>query len=122
MEYHLEVDSENKRVKVTVLCLLNQGLRKEILLAVANQLRANDYSRALIDVTAAIFNPDESMVGALDLTSFMHSIGISPQVKLAFVYADAEEHRKYFESVSQLDGFTLRYFTSADEAAAWLRE
>ena len=61
------------------------------------------------------------MVGALDQTNFMRSIGIQPHVKLAFIYSEAENHRKYFENVAQSDGFNIQYFKTLTEAEAWLK-
>jgi len=62
------------------------------------------------------------MSGALELTNFMRSIAIKPHVKLAFIYSEAESHRKYFENVAQFNGFNIQYFKSYNEAAAWLKQ
>jgi len=121
MNYDIEIDSKNKIIKVKATCLLNQDVRKEILLAVAGQLGISYFSRVIIDLTESTFNPDEMMVGAIELTNFMRSIGIKSHVKFAFIYSEAESHRKYFENVAQLDGFNLRYFRSFNEALEWLK-
>jgi len=110
MNYDIELDSKNQTIKVKVTCLLNQDIRKEILLAVASQIGISVFPRVLIDLTESTFNPDESMVGAMDLTNFMRSIDIMPHVKFAFIYSEAESHRKYFENVAQYGGFNLQYF------------
>lgn len=122
MNYDLELDSKNNIVKAKVHCLLNQDIRKEILLAITSQLEISNYSKVIIDLTHSTFNPAESMVGALDLTNYMRSIGMKPHVKLAFIYSEAESHRKYFENVAQAIGFNLQYFKSFNEATAWLNE
>lgn len=122
MNYKSEFDSENEIINVKVNCLLDQGVRKEILLAVASQLLVSGFSRVIIDLTESTFNPDEPMVGAFDLTNFMRSIGIKQNVRLAFIYSEAEKHRKYFENVAQSDGFNLQYFKSLNKAIEWLRQ
>ena len=121
MNYNIELDSKNQTIKVKVTCLLNQDIRKEILLAVTSQLDMSGFSRVIIDLTESTFNPGESMVGALDLTNFMRSIGIKPHIKFAFIYSEAESHRKYFENVAQSDGFNLQYFKNFNDAEAWLK-
>lgn len=120
MNYDLEIDQEQQTISVHVHCLLDQEIRKEILLVIASQVNLTHFSRVIIDLTKSSFNPAEPITGALDLTSFMRAIGIPPHVKLAFLYADSERHRKYFENAAQCDGFNLRYFKNLDEAMAWL--
>lgn len=120
MNFHIEPDQNNQIIQVKVTCLLNQGIRKEILLAIADQLKASEISRVIIDLTESTFNQKEEMVGALDLVNYMRSIGIQPHVKLAFIYSDAERHRKYFEDVAQLDGFNIRYFKTHSQVEEWL--
>lgn len=122
MNYALELDSKYKTIKVKVTCLLNQNVRKEILLAVASQLEVSGFSKVIIDLTESTFNPAEPMVGALDLTNYIRSIGIKAHVKFAFIYSEAESHRKYFENVAQLGGFNIKYFKSLNEATTWLKE
>ena len=122
MNYDIELDSKNKTIKIKVTCLLNQDVRKEILLTVASQLGIRGFSKVIIDLTGSTFNPDEPMVGALDLTIYMRNIGIKPHVKFAFIYSEAENHRKYFENVAQSNGFNIRYFTSLNEATTWLNQ
>ncbi len=73
------------------------------------------------ELTQSTFNPNEMMVSALELTRFMGKIGINPNVKFAFIYSDAETHRKYFEKVAQNDGYNLKYFKSQTEATKWLK-
>ncbi|MCB2183044.1 MAG: hypothetical protein KQH63_13500 [Desulfobulbaceae bacterium] len=121
MDFDLEIDSKYKIIKVKASCLLNQELRKEILSAIAGHLKINNFSRVIIDLTESTFNPAEPMIGALDLTNYMRIIGIQSHVKLAFIYAEAENHRQYFENVAQLEGFNIRYFKSNKEALAWLQ-
>ena len=120
MNYSLEISSDSQTITVKVTCLLNQDIRKEILLDIACQLARNDLSKVIIDLTESTFNPDEPMVGAMDLTDYMRSIGIGPDARFAFVYSEAESHRKYFEHIAQLDGFNIRYFKDMDAAVAWL--
>ncbi len=120
MDYSLEADSQQQTIKVKVSGLLNQQIRKEILSAVANQLIITQFSRVIVDLTKSSFNPAEPITGALDLTNYMRILGIQPHVKFAFVYLDSESHRKYFETVAQIDGFNLRYFKNYAEATAWL--
>ncbi len=50
----------------------------------------------------------------------MSDVGLSPDAKLAFIYLDAETHRKTFEKISQKIGYQLRYFKDIDDAYNWL--
>lgn len=120
MKYDLELDSKCKTVKVKVTCLLNQEVRKEILLAVVSQLGLVNFSKVLIDLRESRFDPNEPMAGAFELTNFMRSVGIKPHVKFAFIYSEAERHRKYFENVAQCDGLNFKYFKSVHDAKVWL--
>jgi hypothetical protein len=91
------------------------------LTAVADQLEKTDFSKVLIDLTESTFDPAEKMTGALDLLNFMRSLGIKPEVKLAFTYSDGEHYRKYFEQLArEFDGRNLKYFKSLDNAHEWL--
>ena len=62
------------------------------------------------------------MTGAIDLANDMRTLGILPHIKFAFIYSEAESHRKYFEKVAQFDGFNLKYFKSLNEATSWLKK
>lgn len=120
MKYDLKIDSKCKTVKVKVTCLLNQEVRKEILFAVVSQLGMVNFSKVLIDLRESRFDPTEPMAGAIELTNFMRFIGIKPHVKFAFIYSEAESHRKYFENVAQCDGLNFKYFKSINDAEVWL--
>ena len=120
MNYTIELNQKNKTIEVKAACLLDQGIRKKILLAVSRRLETSGFSRVLIDLTESTFNPSEMMTGALELTDYLRSIGIKPHVKFAFIYSDAESHRKYFENVAQSFGFNIQYFKRRNEAIAWL--
>ncbi len=66
--------------------------------------------RGILNFCNIRVNPKEPMAGALELTNYMRGISIKLNVKFAFIYSEAESHRKYFESVAQTDGFNLKYF------------
>jgi len=120
MNIDIQLDTKNSLIRLKATGLLSQDARKGILLAVAEQLRRSDLSRVVVDLTETHFDPDEMMVGALELTKFMQSIGIKPEAKIAFIYSEAESHRKHFENVAQLGGFTIKYHKSFEEALRWL--
>lgn len=120
MNFSIEHDDGQKRINVSVNCLLTQDIRKEILLAVAGVLKISNLSKVLLDVREAIFDPAEPMLNALALVDYMRMVGIRPNVKFAFLYKDAERHRNYFAQVAQSVGFCIRYFKSIDDAVAWL--
>ena len=122
MDYKIKVNEEDRRLEVKVTCLLNQEIRKEILNKVSTQLKVNNFYRVLIDLIDSQFNLDQPMVGALELSNYMKTIGIPANAKFAFVYSEAEAHRKYFENVAQICGFNIRYFKSLDQALTWLME
>ena len=120
MNFTVEIDHEQRLIKVHATGLLNQRIRKEILLSVSSHQQISRYPKVLIDLTEAAFDPAEPMVGALELTSYLRTIGIGPQVRLAFLYQDAEEHRKYFERVAASEGYSICYCRSLSEAMDWL--
>lgn len=120
MEFHIEPDPEKRMIRVRANGLLTQKVRKEILIAVAGHLKMMHFSKVIIDLTASTFQADEPMIGALELTTFLNKIGIGHNIKLAFLYRDAESHRKFFEQIAQSAGYNLRYFKSAVEAETWL--
>lgn len=121
MNYKIELDPTNKIIKVNIFCELSQNIRKQILLSVVEQIDLTGFKKILIDTRRSKFDQDELMTGAVDLTNFFKTIGISPKVKFAFIYSEAERHRKYFENIAQLGGFNLRYFRAVGEALEWLK-
>ena len=121
MNFDLHIDSKSQSVLVKVAGLLDQGVRKEILLSIASLLRMHNLSSVIVDLTESAFDPAEPMVGALDLAKYMKAMGIRPDVKFAFIYSEADEHRRYFETVAQSEGFNLKYFKNLDDANAWLK-
>lgn len=121
MDISTEIDKKNQVIVVRAACLLDQNIRKNILYTIALHIKELNYRKVLIDLTESSFRDDEPMAGALELTSFMTSIGIPGQAKLAFVFSEAEEHRKYFEGVAQTSGFNIRYFRHIEQAHDWLK-
>lgn len=122
MDYSICNDSDKQIINIKVTCLLNQDIRKKILAEIVHLVYSSGFQRVLIDLTESSFNEDEPMTGALELTTHMMTIGISPQTKIAFIFSEAEYHRKYFESVASTTGFNLRYFRDQDAARNWLNQ
>jgi len=122
MNFTIENDQNDQTIKVKATCQLNQVIRKEILLAIASKLKELDYSRALIDLTETSFDYYVPTTGASELVAYMLSIGIPSHAKLAFIYSEAESHRKHYENVSQNAGYNVRYFKNLNDAKAWLKE
>ena len=122
MNFTLEIDQNERTIRVKATCQLNQVIRKEILLAIASKLKELDYSRALIDLTETSFDYYVPNTGASELVAYMLSIGIPSHAKLAFIYSEAESHRKHYENVSQNAGYNVRYFKKLNDAKAWLKD
>ena len=122
MNFTLEIDQNNRTILVKATCQLSQDIRKEILSAIAKKLKQYDYSRALIDLTETSFDYHIPRTGASELVAFMLSLGIPSHAKLAFIYSEAESHRKHYENVSQNAGYNVCYFKKINEAKAWLNE
>ncbi len=122
MSYTIDTQSAPDILKLSVKETLTQALRKEILAVVATQLKVRQVTRVMIDLTRADFNPKEPMVGAWELVNYMKTLGIDETVRFAFLYDDAEEHRKYFENLAQMDGLNLRYFRDYIDAHVWLHD
>ena len=120
MDISTEIDKKNKIIIIKAACLLDQNIRKNILFTIALHIKDLGYHKVLVDLTESSFKKDEPMAGALELTSFMASIGIPQHAKIAFVFTEAEEHRMYFEGVAQTSGFNIRYFRHPDQARDWL--
>jgi len=122
MNFTLEIDQNFHMVKVRATCQLSQDIRKKILLAIASKLKKYDYSRALIDLTETSFDYQVPSTGASELVAYMLSIGIPSRAKLAFIYSEAESHRKHYENVSQNAGYNVRYYRNLNDAKTWLEE
>lgn len=120
MGYQLTFDNTGSFVKVEVTGNLDNDLRKAILKDIDSAMKTHDCPRALIDLRQAVFNPTEPMDGAVELTMYMSSIHMKLDSKLAFVYVDAEDHRKTFEKFSRKFGYQLRYFRDPHAAQLWL--
>lgn len=121
MNYRLELDTQDKVIKVDVDGLLDNNIRKDILREIVDHLKSTKYKKAIIDLRRAIFNLSEPIEGSVKLTMHMSDIGMNPEAKLAFIYEKAETHRKAFEKVSQKIGYQLQYFKTVDDAYNWLR-
>ena len=122
MNYKLYFDEEDKIVRVKADCLLDNSIRKDILREIALHLKSKKYSKAIIDLTESKFDLSEPIEGSVELTIHLSDLGMSPDAKLAFVYVDAETHRKTFEKISQKIGYQLRYFKTVDDAHNWLKD
>jgi len=122
MNFTLEIDQNDRTIKVKATCQLSQDIRKKILLAIASKLKKYHYSRALIDLTETLFDYQVPSTGASELVAYMLSIGIPSHAKLAFIYSEAESHRKHYENVSQNAGYNVRYYRNLNDAKAWLEE
>lgn len=120
MDYTIDKDSDNRRINVKVTCILDQKIRKKILEEVVNVLNISGYQLVQLDLSESTFKKDEQMIGSLELTTHMKEIGICSQTKFAFIYSEAESHRKYFEDVANLAGFNIRYFKDKQSAGKWL--
>lgn len=121
MGYKLEIDSKNQLIKIVATCELNQKIRKMILGDIAVNLKNYNYSRAMIDLTETEFDYHVPTTGASDLIAYMKIIRIPPQAKLAFIYSEAEPHRKHYEQVCQKEGYNVRYFRKLNDALEWLK-
>ena len=100
MDFTTKIDHEDKLIKIVATCLLDQDIRKSILYSIVLEIKNSKYNKVLIDLTKASFKKDEPTAGALALTRFMNSIGMPPRARLAFVFLEAELHRKYFEEIA----------------------
>ena len=120
MSYTLEIDKLSEVVNVKATCALNNAIRKEILNDVAEHLKSTRYTKVIIDLTDAAFNSAEPIEGSVELAMYMSRIGITPEARLALIYADAEGHRKTFEKITQSVGYRLCYFKNVEEAYLWL--
>jgi len=121
MDHTLEIDSKNQIIRITATCELNQKIRKQILKDIAEMLKKYGYARALIDLTGTEFDYHVPGTGAAELTAYMGTLGLPPQTKLAFTYAEAEPHRKHYQQVCQREGYNVLYFKSVNEALGWLK-
>lgn len=120
LSYSVSRLADRDIVEVTVLGPLDAGIRKEILVRSADALRYAGYHRLLVDVLEAAFDPDEAMSNALPLVGLLQALEFPPRARIAFLYKEAEEHRKFFEQAAQTGGFNLRYFRDREAAVTWL--
>ncbi len=122
MAYTLTQQDEQQFVEFSLDGKFSQDIRKKILYSTATTLRQTGYTRVLIDVVKAEFSPDEPLTGALTLITVLKALGFEPSTRMAFLYQSAGAHRKYFESMAQSEGYSIKYFYERDEALAWLAQ
>ena len=120
MGYKIERDEVKRLVRVNVFGPLGQDVRIQVLMEVFNVLTQFGYSSVLVDVREVKIDPDEPVSNAHELVDFMKRIGFKPDVKMAFVYSESVIHRKYFETVSNMQGLNIKYAESHDQAYEWL--
>ncbi|PLY04866.1 MAG: hypothetical protein C0622_02155 [Desulfuromonas sp.] len=120
MSYELRIEEEDRLVSVTATCLLNNNIRRNILDDINAVFHEKNYAKALIDLREAVFDPAEPIVGAVDLTIHLNRIRMKFDSKLAFVYTDAEEHRKSFEIIANKFNYRVQYFKKLEDARSWL--
>ncbi|MFH1985895.1 MAG: hypothetical protein ABIL58_29015 [Pseudomonadota bacterium] len=120
MDVKVRRDDDSALIRVTAAGFLNQEMREQILMLVATELHCSSYQKVFIDITGATVDPDEPMVGALTLISYLKKLKVPEQTRFAFLYRTAESYRKYFELVAKADGFNIKYFKDHDAAMAWL--
>ena len=122
MGYNITHLPQFQTVAITAEGVLNEEIRKEIFITAAFELNKAGYRRLLIDVVQAVIAPEEPLTGALALVSFMKQLSLPKHTKMALFYKNEAEHRKFFESAAQMEGFDLQYFMDRDEAIAWLTQ
>ncbi len=120
MSFTLTLDDDAKLIRVDVEGLLNNDLRKDILSEVSTTLIITKYEKVLIDLLQTDFDLNEPMTKSLQLVKFLNEVGITKQIKLAFLYSGFESYRKHFEKIAQSLGQSIRYFKSRDDALFWL--
>jgi hypothetical protein len=122
VEFRIKKIDDLQMIEIIVEGLLTQEIRKNILIDSTAFLAQTGYKRLLIDVVNSVFSPGEPMTGALTLINYMKQLGFPTGTRIAFLYRDAETHRKFFESMAQMEGFSLKYFQERDAAIDWLCE
>lgn len=122
MGYTLDLEKTDEIIRVTVDGLLNNSIRVDILSEINNQFKLNNYHKAIVDLRGSEFNPSEPIEGAIDLTIHLNRIKMRFDTKLAFIYIDAEKHRKQFQKLAQQFSYNLQYFKNIEDAYSWLNE
>jgi len=120
MRFEVKVDCEKECLRVYVTGLLSCQTRSNVFVGISNQLSVTGYKKVIIDVTESSIDDDDPVCDAHDLVRFMKKIGFGPDVKLAFIYADSETHRQYFETICFIEGLKLKYFRKAGAAEHWV--
>ena len=122
MGYTVSRSAEHELIEVSVRGPISQGLRKEILFGSADALRYACYHRLLIDVLDSPIPSEEAMSNALPLVTLLQGLELPARTRIAFLYADAEGHRNFFEQAAQSGGINLSYFRDRAQALEWLKE
>ncbi len=107
-------------VEVATNGLVDHGARKEIIYTAWAALDTSGCDKLLINKTDSTRFFDRQMSGALSIIKLMNDLKFSPNTAIAGVYNQLEQYDEFFEVMAQLKGFSLRNFTSRDDALAWL--
>jgi len=120
MNYEIKVKSETGTIHVKINCVLDQEMRARIILGVLNQMSLAGSRKIMVDVTEAAIDDSEPMSNMHDVLDYMMKLGLSPDMRIAFVYSNSETHRMYFQTISHMEGYAIRYFKDIEEASKWM--
>jgi len=122
MSISTNVLPEGRVIEVAVAGQLDIAVRYKVLATALFSMRANHYSRLLIDVTRGKMGSTESSTDAFKIIDQMRSLGFTPDVRIAFLQRGDDARRQFFEQAALFDGFDLKYFHHRDMALTWLTE
>ena len=79
-------------------------LRQQLLSSALFALQTNGVTRLFIDVTSSTFAPAESMTDAFQVTTYMRSLGFTPNTRIAFLQQGNDLRRSFSENAAQAAG------------------
>ena len=109
-----------KVVEVVTSGLVDHEARKEIICTAWAALDKSDCEKLLINKADSTRFFDKQMSGALSIIKLMNELNFSTNAAIAVLHNQKEQYDEFFEVMAQLKGFSVKSFTSRDNAIAWL--
>lgn len=120
MNFSIRHIADSGIVEIVANGLVNHDARKEIICTASAVLEKSGCVKLLINKIDSTRLFDKQMSGALSIIKLMNELKISPDIAIAALYKKVEQYDEFFEVMAQVKGFSIKNFTSRDQALLWL--
>ena len=120
MFFTVEYLADLNVVEVVTSGLIDHEAREEIIYNSWAALDKSGCEKLLINKTDSTRFFDKQMSGALSIIKLMSDLKIFPNIAIAGVFNRLEQYDEFFAMMAQLKGFSVKNFTSRDDALQWL--